>query len=70
MTLWKIHRSYGENDKIYYDVVPYNMIGHLKCCIKWYGWRGLKWTYLSEKAAWKKAKKLADKEGNNASLCQ
>lgn len=55
MTLWKVHRYYDKNDEIYYDVVPYDFFGHIKCCIKWYGLQGLKYTYLSKK----KAEKIA-----------
>lgn len=34
------------------------MKGHLICCWKWYGIKGLKWTYLFEKQAKRKADKL------------
>lgn len=65
MTLWKVHKHYGKNDTVYYDISPYNLIGHLKCCIKWYGWNGLKWAYLFKKQAEKKARKLTEKENSN-----
>ena len=58
MTLWKVHKYYDENDNIYYDVMPYNLRGHLKCCWKWYGLKGLKWCYLFKKQAENKARKL------------
>jgi hypothetical protein len=58
MTLWRVVAVYDPDDNIYYDVVPYNFWGHIKCCIKWYGFKGLKRTYLSEKKAEKVAAKL------------
>lgn len=58
MTLWKVDKYYYRNDNIYYDVMPYNLRGHLKCCWKWYGIKGLKWCYLFKKQAEHKAKKL------------
>ena len=58
MTLWKVDKYYDRNDKIYYDVMPYNLRGHLKCCLKWYGLKGLKWCYLFKKQAEHKAMKL------------
>ena len=58
MTLWKVDKYYDRNDKIYYDVMPYDLRGHLKCCLKWYGFKGLKWCYLFKKQAERKAEKL------------
>lgn len=58
MTLWKLYKYYDRNDNIYYDVMPYNSLGHLKCCLKWYGFKGLKWCYLFKKQAERKAMKL------------
>lgn len=58
MTLWKVNKYYDTNDNIYYAVAPYDLLGHLKCCFKWYGLNGLKWCYLSKKQAENKANKL------------
>ena len=58
MTLWKVHKYYDENDDVYYDTMPYDFQGHLKCCWKWYGFKGLKWCYLFQGQAERKARKL------------
>lgn len=58
MTLWKVDKYYDRNDNIYYDVMPYNLRGYLKCCLKWYGFKGLKWCYLFKKQAERKVEKL------------
>lgn len=58
MTLWKVGKYYDSNDEIYYDVMPYNLRGLLKCCLKWYGLKGLKRCYLFKKQAEHKAEKL------------
>lgn len=58
MTLWRVCKTYDQNDSIRYVVLPYDFWGHIKCCIKWYGFKGLKRTYLSEKRAEKVANKL------------
>lgn len=58
MTLWKVDKYYDRNDNIYYDVMPYNLQGHLQCCLKWYGFKGLKWCYLFKKQAERKVEKL------------
>ena len=57
MTLWKVCKHYY-NRMSTYEVFPYSLVGHLKCCWKWYGLRGLKWCYLSKEQAEHKAKKL------------
>ena len=49
---------YITSDKPFYDVTPYHFLGHLKCCWKWYGIKGLKWCYLFKWQADRKAKKL------------
>lgn len=61
MTLWKVHKYYDIKDNVHYDVMPYDFKGHLKCCWKWYGIKGLKWCYLFKKQAENKAKKLNGK---------
>ena len=58
MTLWKVNKHYDKNDNIYYNIMPYNLKGYLKCCWRWYGLKGLKWCYLFEKQAEHKARKL------------
>lgn len=59
MTLWKVCKHfYVNSDKPVYDVYPYNLRGHLKCCWKYYGISGLKLCYLSKKQAECMAKKL------------
>lgn len=60
MTLWKVDKYYDKNDNICYRVLPYNLKGHLLCCLKWYGLKGLKWCYLSKKRAEQKAVKLEE----------
>lgn len=57
MTLWIVNRCYFNNTPTY-EVMPYNLKGHLKCCWKWYGIKGLKWCYLFKKQAEYKARKL------------
>ena len=57
MTLWKVDK-YHLFDDIVYVATPYSLRGHLKCCWKWYGIKGLKWCYLFKKQAEYKAKKL------------
>lgn len=64
MTLYKVAKTYRSNDEIDYVVLPYDFWGHIKCCIKWYGFRGLKKTYISEKRANKVATKLKNREEN------
>ena len=63
MTLWMVNKRYDKNDNIYYDVDPYSLKGHLYCCWKWYGFKGLKNCYLFKKQAQRKANKL-NKEHN------
>lgn len=59
MTLWKVDKHYFNNsEKPTYEVVPYSLRGHLSCCRKWYGIKGLKWCYLFKKQAERKAKEL------------
>ena len=65
MTLWKVHKYYDKNDNIHYDIMSYNLKGHLKCCCRWYGLKGLKWCYLFEKQAKNKARKLNAKTIQN-----
>ena len=65
MTLWKVTLFYDKDDNVHYEVTPYNFWGHLKCCYKWYGWVGLKRTYLSKRRAEKVAAKLNRKAPKN-----
>ena len=59
LKFWKVDKHfYITSDKPYYDVAPCHFWGHLKCCWKWYGIKGLKWCYLSKKQAECKAKRL------------
>lgn len=58
MTLWKVDKHYHNSNTPTYEVTPYNLKGHLKCCWKWYGIKGLKWCYLFKKQAEHKAEKL------------
>ena len=58
MTLWGVCKRYGQNDEIEFYVMPYSFLGHLKCCIKWFGIKGMKNMYLTEK----KANKVAEKK--------
>lgn len=58
MTLWKVDRYYHNSNTPTYEVMPYNFRGHLYCCWKWYGFKGLKWCYLFKKQAENKAKRL------------
>lgn len=58
MTLWKVDRYYYDSDKPIFKVLPYHLKGHLICCWKWYGIKGLKWCYLFKKQAENKAKEL------------
>ena len=58
MTLWKVNRYYHGDNVPVYEVMPYNLRGHLMCCWKWYGMKGLKWCYLFKKQADRKAMKL------------
>lgn len=63
MTLWRVFRCYLSDDTIKYVVVPHDLIGHLKCCCKWSGFKkGLKWCYLFKKQAERKARKLNEVE--------
>lgn len=63
MTLWKVEKYYhNKNNNVpVYEVAPYNLKGHLKCCWKYYGLSGLKWCYLSKKRAERKAAALNKK---------
>lgn len=62
LTFWKVDKYYhGNNDTPVFEVSPYNFKGHLYCCWKYYGIKGLKWCYLSKKLAECKAKKLNKK---------
>jgi hypothetical protein len=59
LVFYKVDKHfYVNSDKPFYDVLPYHFWGHLKCCYKYYGIKGLKWCYLSKKWAERKAKKL------------
>lgn len=58
MKLWKVDKYYHNSNVPVYGVMPYDLQGHLKCCWKWYGIKGLKWCYLFKKQAERKAKKL------------
>ena len=61
MKFWVVSKHYYINsDKPVYEVLPYNFWGHLKCCWKWYGIKGLKWCYLFRWQAECKANKLSD----------
>lgn len=60
MTLWKVDKYYVNNTPTY-KVMPYHLRGHLICCWKWYGIKGLKWCYLSKRLAEHKAKRLNEK---------
>ena len=46
MTLWKVVKHYYNSNTPTYEIMPYNLKGHLKCCWKFYGIKGLKWCYL------------------------
>ena len=61
MTLWKVHENYDNNNNIYYDVMPHDLINYLKCYFYWFGFKGLQWCYLFKKQAEKKAKNLNKK---------
>ena len=61
MTLWKVNRYYRNDDKPVFEAMPYNLRGHLICCCKWYGFKGLKWCYLFKKQAENKAKRLNER---------
>lgn len=58
MTIWKVCKLYHNCNTPVYEVLPHDFRGHLECCLKWYGFKGLRWCYLSKKQAEKKAKKL------------
>lgn len=58
MTIWRVFRCYLSDDTIKYVVVPHDLIGHLKCCCKWLGFKGLKGFYLFKKQAERKASEL------------
>ena len=36
MTVWAVLKAYGENDKIYYQFLPYDLKGTIKCHFKFY----------------------------------
>lgn len=59
MSIWLVRKFYDKNDNPYYEAHPHSFWGHIKCCVKWYGWKGLKRCYLSEKKATKVAEKLS-----------
>ena len=59
LKFWKVCKHfYINSDKTVYDVMPYHFLGHLRCCLKYHGIRGLKWCYLSKKRAERKATEL------------
>ena len=59
MKFWKVCKHFYINqDKPTYDVLPYKFLWYLRCCWKWYGFKGLKWCYLFKWQANRKAKKL------------
>jgi hypothetical protein len=58
MCWYKVQKFYNKDDNSYYDVLPYSFWGHIDCCIRWYGWKGLKRCYLSKKKATRVATKL------------
>lgn len=63
MKLWKVNKHFYINkDKPVYDIMPYHFFGHLKCCFKYHGIRGLKWCYFSKKRAERKAAELNESE--------
>lgn len=62
MTLWKVNAYFYNNSNTpIYKIAPYDLLGHLKCCLQWYGLKGLKWCYLFKKQAENKANKLNNK---------
>ena len=60
MNLWLVRKFYDKNDNIYYEAHPYSIKGHIKCCILWYGFKGLKHCYLSKYKANRVAAKLTN----------
>lgn len=67
MTLWKVNRHFNCG-MLVYDVSPYDLLGHLSCCWRWYGIKGLKWCYLLKKQAERKARKLNEHMGGTYGL--
>lgn len=65
MTLWKVEKCFTKEDEIKYSVHPYDLKGYLKACIEWHGIKGLKWCYLFEKQAERKARKLNEVKNND-----
>lgn len=61
MTIYTVLKNYDNNDNLYYDVSPFNLIGTISCYLKYYSFTELlsflKMSRLSEK----QAKKLAEK---------
>ena len=62
MIIWKVDKHYSSDDTFKYMPIAYDLKGYLKCCWKWYGLKGLKWCYLFEKQAERKAIKLNKQE--------
>lgn len=60
-TVYAVLKNYDNNDNLYYDVSPFNLIGTISCYLKYYSFTELlsflKMSRLSEK----QAKKLAEK---------
>lgn len=68
MTLWKVDKYYHNNNRPIYEVMPYNLRGHLICCWKWYGLKGLKQCYLSKRRAEHNARKLNERVLQNENV--
>jgi hypothetical protein len=64
VVLWKVTKHFYINkDKPVYDVMPHHFLGYLRCCLKWYGIKGLKRCYIFKKHAERKAEELNKQVG-------
>lgn len=65
MTLWKVHKFYGKEDKEYYEVLPYALFGYIEWGWKMHRWKMFKNVFLTERGAEKRAMKLNKQCGGN-----
>lgn len=60
-TVYAVLKNYDNNDNLYYDVSPFNLIGTISCYLKYYSFTELLSFLKMNRLSEKQAKKLAEK---------
>lgn len=61
MTLYIVLKHYDNNDNLYYDVSPFNLIGTISYCFKYHALKDLFLFFKMSRLSERQAKKLAEK---------